>query len=252
METSFPTIKTCTYTLFILSYFIRQIKKYTSNQRDNLKMSIFHLNKIRYGQNSDNQIIIHKQNGQIIKNPFFMKRNINVRFLGKNNILELYEPIRLRNCTIKLGNNDRFIIGKAVNGRITVEGGLNATLKIGDNCTLQNTQFFLNNEKNASIILGNDCMMSMDVMIWASDTHQILNIETNQIINRSNNGIILADHCWCGHRVSILKGVQLPKNTIIGAGSIVTRSYEKENCIIAGNPARIIKENVIWKREGFY
>ena len=39
----------------------------------------------------------------------------------------------------------------------------------------------------------------------------------------------------------VLPGVHLGNNTIVGAGSVVTKSFMDGNCIIAGNPARIIK-----------
>ena len=40
----------------------------------------------------------------------------------------------------------------------------------------------------------------------------------------------------------ILPEVTLGDYTIVGAGSIVTKSFTKGNCVIAGNPAKVIKE----------
>ena len=40
----------------------------------------------------------------------------------------------------------------------------------------------------------------------------------------------------------ILPGVKLGDKTIVGAGSIVTKSFEEGNCVIVGNPAKIIKK----------
>ena len=47
-------------------------------------------------------------------------------------------------------------------------------------------------------------------------------------------------------RCTILKGVNLPNGTIVGTCSLVNKKFEKENTLIAGTPARIIKENVAW------
>lgn len=75
----------------------------------------------------------------------------------------------------------------------------------------------------------------------------------------SNVGIITANHnlydtrihevsfvnigkyCWLGMNVIILPGVELGNHTIVGAGSVVTKSFKEGYCVIAGNPAKIVK-----------
>jgi maltose O-acetyltransferase len=51
--------------------------------------------------------------------------------------------------------------------------------------------------------------------------------------------IVIGDYCWIGVRTLILPGVQLKKGCIVGAGSVVTKSFG-ENQIIAGGPAKNI------------
>lgn len=52
--------------------------------------------------------------------------------------------------------------------------------------------------------------------------------------------IVIGDNVWLGANVIILPGVRIGNNCIVGAGSVVTKSFEKDNLIIAGNPAKII------------
>jgi len=55
------------------------------------------------------------------------------------------------------------------------------------------------------------------------------------------NPIAIGRFCWMGMGCVILPNVVLGDFTIVGAGSIVTKSFAEGYCVLAGNPARIIK-----------
>lgn len=54
--------------------------------------------------------------------------------------------------------------------------------------------------------------------------------------------IKIGENCWIGMNSVILPGVVLGNHTVVGAGSIVTKSFKEGNCVIAGNPAKKIRD----------
>lgn len=59
----------------------------------------------------------------------------------------------------------------------------------------------------------------------------------------------IGKQCFIGANAIIMPGVCIGDHVIVGAGSVVTKDI-KSNCIVAGNPARIIKENISTTKYG--
>ncbi len=70
-----------------------------------------------------------------------------------------------------------------------------------------------------------------------SSNHDIYN-NTQFTVNKP---IIIGKDCWIGMGAVILPEVELGNHTIVGANAVVTKSFPQGHCIIAGNPARVIK-----------
>ena len=66
--------------------------------------------------------------------------------------------------------------------------------------------------------------------------------------NNEGKEISIGNHVWLGIRAIILKGVSIGDNSIVAAGSVVTKNV-KANTIVSGSPAKQIKENRNWTRE---
>ena len=61
------------------------------------------------------------------------------------------------------------------------------------------------------------------------------------------DAIIIGDKVWIGAHVHILKGVNIPDNSVIAYRTLLTKSFNEPNSIIGGEANRILKKNIIWK-----
>jgi acetyltransferase-like isoleucine patch superfamily enzyme len=89
-----------------------------------------------------------------------------------------------------------------------------------------------------SIIIGNACMIAHGAYISDADWHGIYD-RAEPVGN--TKPIIFEDNVWIGDSAIICKGVRIGKNSIIGAGAVVTKDVPP-NSIFAGNPAKLVKE----------
>lgn len=102
-----------------------------------------------------------------------------------------------------------------------------------------------------SITIGNYVKIGGDCIIMDTDAHS-LNFNIRRSIEKNEQGyrvdglaaatapIIIEDDVLIGTRCIILKGVIIGARTVIGSGSVVTKSIPAD-CIAAGNPCRVIK-----------
>lgn len=143
--------------------------------------------------------------------------------------------------TISLENNAKFIL----NGEVMLYEGVNirltrnAKLLIGDHTYINRSSSI---DCTMSVTIGDLCAISDNVQILDSDFHEV---STTNYSSIACQPITIGNHVWIGRNVIILKGVTIGDGAIIGAGSIVTRSVPPK-CMVAGIPARIVKENVEW------
>lgn len=113
----------------------------------------------------------------------------------------------------------------------------NAKLKLGTGYINHNS----NIECFKEIVIGKNVVISENVSIRDSDNHTIVGNEGNE-----SKPIIIEDHVWIGMNVTILKGVTIHKGAIVAAGAVVTKDVPA-NTIVAGVPAKVIKENIEFK-----
>jgi acetyltransferase-like isoleucine patch superfamily enzyme len=89
----------------------------------------------------------------------------------------------------------------------------------------------------AKIIIGKGTWIAPNVGLITSN-HDISNLNNHL----PGKDIKLGRDCWIGMNSIVLPGVTLGDHTIVGAGSVVTKSFPDGHCVIAGNPAKMIRE----------
>lgn len=117
----------------------------------------------------------------------------------------------------------------------------NAVISIGKNCYISQE---VKINSRCGISIGNNVLVGYQTMIMDYDGHTIIysSGKTNE-----NKPIVINDNVWIGCRVTILKGITIGSGSIIAANSCVV-SNVPPNTMVAGNPAKVIKENISWKR----
>lgn len=90
---------------------------------------------------------------------------------------------------------------------------------------------------NAKLIIGKGTKIAPNCG-FITTNHDLNDLEKPA----QGKDIIIGKKCWIGMNSVILPGVILGEHTIVGAGSIVTKSFPEGNCVIAGNPAKLIRK----------
>ena len=88
------------------------------------------------------------------------------------------------------------------------------------------------------ITIGDACMVASNAYITDSDWHGIYD---RSLPPTTRGRVVLEDNVWIGDSAIVCKDVTIGRNSIIGAGAVVTSNIPA-NVIAAGNPARIIRE----------
>jgi acetyltransferase-like isoleucine patch superfamily enzyme len=97
------------------------------------------------------------------------------------------------------------------------------------------------NSLATSILIEDDVMMGSGVHIYINN-HRFDRMDI-PFIDQGHypaKPVILRKGCWIGANVIILPGVEIGENSVVGAGSVVTKSFPK-GVVVAGNPAKFIK-----------
>ena len=161
-------------------------------------------------------------------------------------VLESFQPIRVQGRLKVIRKNGAVRIGR----RTTVWPGVKLTslgvsaaeparLTIGDYSSVgDRTQIHCCRE----VTIGDYVLISWDVNILENNFHTT----TDGGIKSAT--IIIGNRVWIGCRAIILAGVTIGEGSIVAAGSVVTRDVPP-GTLVAGNPAKVIRETGPWSME---
>lgn len=105
-----------------------------------------------------------------------------------------------------------------------------ASIEIGDECGFSGTVIGC----AKYIKIGNNVRCGANTLITDSDWH------SDDPRVGENKPVVIDDNVWLGYGVKVLKGVHIGENSLIGAGSIVTKDVPA-NVVAAGNPCKVIR-----------
>jgi len=145
---------------------------------------------------------------------------------------------------VHIGSN--FAMNNGINGnpigqyeRCTFFVNKGCSLQIGDNVGISQAALVA----HADITIGNNVKIGGGTCIYTSDFHSLdaqIRASKEDLKYRKSTPVTIENHVFIGARCLILKGITIGENSIIGAGSVVTKSIPA-NQVWAGNPARFIR-----------
>lgn len=199
---------------------------------------------------NNNEIVLIKDGKEI---PYELIKGLSITVTGNSNKIVIELPSKFINTSIIMnGDNNYFSIkptrhrfirhtsfGMENGGIITLGGGISV---------YRNLNVVAKSGKRVDI--GDECMFARDIIIRNNDGHTITDTITGEILNAPED-IKIHDKVWVGTRCMILKGSEISEGSIVGAMALVNKKFSEPNILIAGVPAKKIRENVAWDRADF-
>lgn len=150
-----------------------------------------------------------------------------------------------KGSTIKIGDKTSLFSSFSSNmlglyQRCIIVARYGGKIEIGEHCGISGSTIYAWD----SIKIGNYTRVGANCKIIDNDFHPVELEYRHKALNEEHARrapIEIGDDCFIGMNSIILKGTKLGNNVIVGAGSVVHGAFP-DNCIIAGNPAKIVKQ----------
>tara|TARA_B100001057_G_C22832911_1_gene944115 strand:+ start:1456 stop:2106 length:651 start_codon:yes stop_codon:yes gene_type:complete len=193
------------------------------------------------------RLIVYNMNlykGQL--SLFFFKFIFNKRLILNKNI-QCWGLVSIRiheNSKVVIGKNCKIVsninrAGITLFSKFKITALFNSRISIGNNVSFNGTSISCRTTK---IDIGDNTIIAPNVVIIDSDFHSLSPFEAREDNHdyEADKPVFIGRNVWIGMNSIILKGVSIGDNTVIAAGSIVTKNMPS-NIVVAGNPAEKIR-----------
>lgn len=188
-----------------------------------------------YSDDDGNEIVF---DGEIDK-------GIDICFRGKNNKLHIASGCNISEIIINFDCDDGECHIGRTNGKFNIRVGQDSKVFIGNGVTTT-ARCVISAVEGSVVRVGDDCMLSVGVVIRSDDSHPIFDVVSGKRLNASKN-VTVGKHVWLGQEVAVLGGANLRDGCVVGFRSVVKGKFPN-NCSLAGIPAKVIRKNIAWER----
>jgi len=177
-----------------------------------------------YVLGNDNRIVVQGTSA---------KSTLHIGISGHGNHIRIGAESEIKGLGILCGNH-------VPSHRVQVE--------IGDEFTIESGgRFYLYNSGN-QVKIGARCMFSSGVTLRCGESpHLLFDKDSGDYLDQSE-GVFIGDHVWVGEGAYLTKAVSIGDESVVGARAVVTRRFAHTHVALAGNPARVVRENLQWIR----
>ena len=192
---------------------------------------------------------------RVTKRAFLVLAKHSIIYADKTAVIELRSSVIFGWCNMDksrletalyMARNAKIIFGRGKNnGQIQV--GYGSYIQVGENAELSVGDSLINREVkiicNKKMTIGDGCIMAMGTVIRDNDggRHRILSPDYTNA-----KPVRIGNHVWLGENSMVLKGVTIGDGAVIAASSVVTKDVPP-HCLVAGSPAKVIRENIEWE-----
>lgn len=175
---------------------------------------------------------------EFTNNVFALIRGVfcRVRLNSCGKLLRCEKGVRILKINGKINLGNKVFLHRGVKLSASGSEGV-AEINIGDGSYIGDRTEI---HSGSGVNIGKGVLIAWNCNIIDRDYHKFES-EKERV-----SPVNIGDHVWIGLGSTILKGVTIGSGAVVAAGSVVTHDVP-ERALVAGNPAKVIRENVSWK-----